>query len=35
MLTIPNPHRQEIDVDLLRRILRGADISRQEWDKTK
>jgi len=35
VLTIPNPHRQEIDVDLLRRILRRADISRQEWDKTK
>jgi len=35
VLTVPNPHRQEIDVDLLRRILRRADISRQEWDKTK
>jgi len=35
VLTIPNPHRQEIGVDLLRRILRQAGISRQEWDRTK
>ena len=30
-LTIPNPHRQEIGVDLLRRILRQAGITREEW----
>jgi predicted RNA binding protein YcfA (HicA-like mRNA interferase family) len=31
VLTIPNPHRQEIGVDLLQRILRQGDISREEW----
>ena len=35
VLTIPNPHRQEIGVDLLRRILRQASVSRQEWDRAK
>ncbi len=31
VLTIPNPHRGDIGVDLLSRLLRQADISRQEW----
>jgi len=31
VLTIPNPHRQVIEVDLLQRILRRANISREEW----
>jgi hypothetical protein len=31
VLTIPNPHRAEIGVDLLVRILRQAGISRDEW----
>jgi predicted RNA binding protein YcfA (HicA-like mRNA interferase family) len=31
VLTIPNPHRAEISVDLLTRILRQARISREEW----
>ena len=31
VLTIPNPHRGEIGVDLLSRILRQAKISREEW----
>lgn len=31
VLTIPNPHRKEIGVDLLRRILKQAEISREEW----
>ena len=31
VLTIPNPHRQEISIDLLHRILRQAKISRKEW----
>lgn len=31
VLTIPNPHRREISVDLLTRILRQAGISRTEW----
>ncbi|MBC2699390.1 MAG: type II toxin-antitoxin system HicA family toxin [ANME-2 cluster archaeon] len=31
VLTIPNPHKAEISVDLLSRILRQAKISREEW----
>ena len=31
VLTIPNPHRGEISVDLLTRILKQAKISREEW----
>jgi predicted RNA binding protein YcfA (HicA-like mRNA interferase family) len=31
VVTIPNPHRGEVSVDLLQRILRGAGISREEW----
>ncbi len=30
-LTIPNPHKQEIGVDLLLRILKQAGITREEW----
>ena len=30
-LIIPNPHRKEISVDLLRRILKQALISREKW----
>ena len=30
-LTIPNPHKQKISVDLLTRILRQAGIQREEW----
>jgi len=30
-LTIPNPHREKIGVDLLLRILRQAGIAREEW----
>jgi len=32
-LTIPNPHSQQIGVDLLVRILRQAEISREDWDQ--
>lgn len=32
-LTIPNPHKQKISVDLLTRILRQAGIERNEWIK--
>lgn len=28
---IPNPHEGDISVDLLSRILRQAEISREEW----
>ncbi|RLE12593.1 type II toxin-antitoxin system HicA family toxin [Candidatus Aerophobetes bacterium] len=31
VLTIPNPHRKEIGVDLLARILKQAGITRKEW----
>jgi predicted RNA binding protein YcfA (HicA-like mRNA interferase family) len=32
-LTLPNPHQGEISRDLLSRILRQANISRDEWEK--
>jgi len=32
-LKIPNPHRGDISVDLLARILRQGGISRNEWIK--
>ncbi|MCK4244978.1 MAG: type II toxin-antitoxin system HicA family toxin [Candidatus Omnitrophica bacterium] len=35
VLTIPNPHRREIRVDLLSRILKQAEISREDWKKVK
>ena len=31
-LTIPNPHKGDISVGLLNRILRQANISREEWE---
>lgn len=31
VLTIPNPHKDKISVDLLQRILKQAHISREEW----
>lgn len=31
-VVIPNPHRGDIAVDLLARILRQAGISREEWE---
>jgi predicted RNA binding protein YcfA (HicA-like mRNA interferase family) len=30
-LTIPNPHREKIGIDLLMRILRQAGIAKEEW----
>lgn len=30
-LTVPNPHKKEIGIDLLTRILRQAGIAREEW----
>lgn len=35
VLTLPNPHKQEISVDLLKRLLRQADIDRDTWLKAK
>ena len=32
-LTLPNPHKKEIGVDLLVRILRQAGIKREEWNE--
>jgi predicted RNA binding protein YcfA (HicA-like mRNA interferase family) len=32
VLTIPNPHRGDISVGLLKIILRQAGISRREWE---
>jgi predicted RNA binding protein YcfA (HicA-like mRNA interferase family) len=33
VLTIPNPHKKEISVDLLSRILKQAGITKDEWLK--
>lgn len=30
-LILPNPHRGELSVDLIARILRQAGISRRQW----
>ena len=30
-LTVPNPHKKNIGVDLLTRILKQAGITREEW----
>ena len=30
-LTLPNPHKRDIGIDLLKRILRQAEISNNEW----
>ena len=32
-LVIPNPHEGEISIGLLSRLLKQANISRQEWEK--
>ena len=31
VLTIPNPHRREIGVALLSRILRRAGVTKEKW----
>ncbi|NSW77385.1 MAG: type II toxin-antitoxin system HicA family toxin, partial [Candidatus Atribacteria bacterium] len=31
VLTIPNPHRKDIGIDLLLRILKQAGITEEEW----
>jgi len=33
VLTIPNPHRRDIGVGLLSRILRRAGVTEEEWLK--
>jgi predicted RNA binding protein YcfA (HicA-like mRNA interferase family) len=30
-IVVPNPHRADIGVDLLSRILRDANIDREDW----
>ncbi len=32
-LALPNPHQGEISKDLLARILRQANLTREEWEK--
>jgi len=32
VLTIPNPHRQDIGVGLLTVVLRQAGLSRKDWE---
>jgi hypothetical protein len=32
-IALPNPHRGDISVDLLLRVLRETGISRQEWEQ--
>jgi len=34
VLAIPNPHKKEIGVDLLRRILVQANIKREDWENS-
>jgi len=31
-VTIPNPHKGDIAVGLLARVLRQAGVSREEWE---
>ncbi len=31
VLTVPNPHRKQVSIDLLSRILKQAGITAQEW----
>jgi len=35
VLTLPNPHRGEIGIDLLSRLLKQASLSRRDWDSVK
>jgi predicted RNA binding protein YcfA (HicA-like mRNA interferase family) len=34
-ITLPNPHRGDIDWSLTKRILKQARITSEEWDKFK
>lgn len=34
-LTLPNPHKKDIGVDLLTRILKQAGITKEEWINKK
>ena len=28
---LPNPHKQDIGIDLLKKVLKRAEINREEW----
>jgi predicted RNA binding protein YcfA (HicA-like mRNA interferase family) len=32
VVTVPNPHGRDIDLELLSRVLRQAGVSRKEWE---
>ncbi|MDI6767753.1 MAG: type II toxin-antitoxin system HicA family toxin [Bacteroidota bacterium] len=32
-ITIPNPHRSDIGISLVRKILRQAGITKDQWEK--
>ena len=32
-LTLPNPHQNDIGINLLNKILKQAGVSKQEWEK--
>jgi hypothetical protein len=32
-IVVPNPHRGDIGIDLLRRALRIANISLEDWER--
>ena len=32
-LTVPNPHGKEIGVDLLMRVLKQANVTKEEWSR--
>jgi hypothetical protein len=32
-MRVPNPHQADIGMELLARILRQADINRNEWEE--
>lgn len=34
-LLLPNPHRADISDALLQRVLRQADITRDEWQESR
>ena len=31
-LTLPNPHQENIGVDLIKRLMRQGGITRREWE---
>ena len=34
-VTIPNPHGNDLDWTLVKRLLEQADISKEEWDSLR